>query len=339
MSDPPGMNVATAVAARVGPRWRSLDPLLPRPGLLPPGCGVPLIAAGADREPAAVAACEHWHGEPGSLDLAWGAAHRFLLTALVAGPRPAGGLDGLLSRWRDHLADVPDAEGEDTAAVVTWPSRDVAGVPALLRHGLAPLAVLAARVTSRRAAAGGPVISNGPVRAGNIVFAGEVRAAVRIRRAGPGDVAVVVRLALETIRFDAHFAAVTERPGTARALRAEAARALADREPWIWLAEYAGGPAGMIWVQPPGTSSGIAPMTCLAPAAYILLLSVAAPERGRGIGAALAARAHRQIAAADVAVTLLHYALPSPLSAPFWAGQGYRPLWTQWHARPARTVR
>jgi GNAT superfamily N-acetyltransferase len=333
------MNVATAVAARVAARWRSLDPLLPRPGPLPPGCGVPLIAAGAARRPAAVAACEHWQGEPGSLDLVWGAAHRFRLTALAAGPRPARGLDALLSRWRDHLADVPEAEGEDTAAVVTWPSRDVAGVPVLLRHGLAPLAVMAARVTGRRAGTDRPGLPGGAVPAGDVVLRGEPGAAAAIRRAGPGDAAAVARLGLATIRFDAHFGAVTERPGTVRALRAEAARALADAEPWIWLAERDGGPAGMIWVQPPGTASWIAPMTSLASAAYVLLAGVAADERGRGIGAALAERAHHQIAAANVAVTLLHHAGPSPLSAPFWAGQGYRPLWTEWHARPARTLR
>jgi GNAT superfamily N-acetyltransferase len=324
------MNVATGVAARVGRRWRSLDPLLPRPGPLPSGCGVPLIAAGADRQPAAVAACQHWHGEPGSLDLTWGAAHRFRLTALAAGPRPASGLDVLLSRWRDHLAGVPAAEGQDTAAVVTWPSRDVGGVPVLLRHGLAPLAVVAARVTGRRAPPDRAVLP------GEAALPGD---GARIRRAGPGDVRAVVRLGLETIRFDAHLGAVTDRPGTVRALRAEAARTLADPEPWIWLAERDGRPTGMIWVQPPSTATWIAPMTCLAPAAYVLVTGVTAAERGRGIGTALAARAHHQIAAANVAVTLLHHALPSPLSLPFWAGQGYRPLWTEWQARPASTLR
>jgi GNAT superfamily N-acetyltransferase len=332
------MNVAAAVAARAGQRWRSLDPLLPRPGPLPPGCGVPLIAAGAGWQPTAVAACEHWHGEPGSLDLTWGATHRFRLTVLAAGRRPASGLDALLSRWRDHLADAPHAQGEDTAAVMSWPSRDVAAIPVLLRHGLAPLTVLAARVTAPRARPERPVVTAGTVLADNIALPGEFRAAVRIRRAGPGDNPAVVRLALETVRYDAHFGAVTQRPGTARALRAEAARALADAEPWIWLAEHDGHPAGMIWVQPPGAECWITPMTALAPAAYVLLAGVAAGERGWGIGAALAEHAHHQIAAANVAVTLLHYALPSPLSAPFWAGQGYRPLWTEWQARPARAL-
>ncbi len=318
------MNVA-AVATRAARRWQSRDPLLPRPRALPSGCGVPFIAAGADRQPAAVAACEHWHREPGSLEQAWGAARNFRLTALVGGPRVAQALDALLASWRDHLAGVADADGEDTAAVVTWPSRDVEGITALLRHGLAPLAVVAARVTGRHPP--------------GCLLPRQAPTGTRIRRADASDVEAVTKLGLETIRFDAHLGTVTRRPGTARALRAEAARALAGPRPWIWLAERDARPAGMIWVQPPETTGSITPMTHLAPAAYILLAGVAAGERGRGLGTALAGRAHDEAGAAGVAITLLHHALPSPLSAPFWAGQGYRPLWTVWEARPARTLR
>jgi hypothetical protein len=80
-------------------------------------------------------------------------------------------------------------------------------------------------------------------------------------------------------------------------------------------------------------------MTVVRPVAYLYLMGVAHRERGGGIGAGLAARVHREIEAAGVAATLLHYALPSPLSAPFWSMQGYRPLWTAWEARPASTLR
>jgi ribosomal protein S18 acetylase RimI-like enzyme len=264
-------------------------------------------------------ACEHWAGEPGSLELAWGAARRFRLTAHVDGPDVAKNLDLLMLAWQEHLAAVPDACGEDTAAVVTWPSRDVEGVTVLLRHGFAPLAVIAARVM--------PLDRPIPPNA---------RALARIRRAGPGDVEAVVRLGLETIRFDAHFGVVTERPETPTALRAVAAQALAGHQPWVWLAERDGTPAGMIWAQEPGDAGPGAAMTRLAPAAYILLAGVTAKDRGRGIATALTARAHHDIGAAGVAVTLLHYAVPSPLSAPFWARQLYRPLWTIWQTRPAR---
>ena len=83
----------------------------------------------------------------------------------------------------------------------------------------------------------------------------------------------------------------------------------------------------------------IAPMTAASPVAYLYLAGVATGDRGGGVGTALAARAHEEIEAAGVAATLLHFALPNPLSAPFWAMQGHRPLWTAWEARPAGTLR
>jgi hypothetical protein len=35
----------------------------------------------------------------------------------------------------------------------------------------------------------------------------------------------------------------------------------------------------------------------------------------------------------------VHYEQMNPLSAPFWSQQGYRPLWTEWAARPAAALR
>ena len=40
--------------------------------------------------------------------------------------------------------------------------------------------------------------------------------------------------------------------------------------------------------------------------------------------------AHAHLDASGVATTVLHHAVPNPLSAPFWARQGYRPVLTQW---------
>jgi GNAT superfamily N-acetyltransferase len=283
-----------------------LDPLLPEPRPLPAGCGADLPGA----------ACEHSVPRPGSMDTTWNAALSFELTALPAQP---DALDVLLTRWRDHLADVPGGDGQDTGAVVTWPSRDVAAVNALLRHGLAPLVAVAVRVTGRQSSRPGQ-------RAG-------------IRRAGPADIDEVVRLGLETIRFDAYFGAVMMRPETAPALREKAVAALAQPEPWVWLAEHNGRPAGMAWAERPEEAGWIASMTSSEPAAYLYLMCVDAAVRGQGIGAALAGCVHDEIAACGVAATLLHYALPSPLSAPFWGSQGYRPLWTIWEVRPASALR
>lgn len=224
----------------------------------------------------------------------------------------------------DHLAALPGAGEEDTAAVVLWPSRDVDGAAVLLRHGLAPWAMIAARVTG--AAGHGPAAP--PVAPG-----------ITIRRAGPADLESLVRLGMETVRYDARFGGVIERPWTAEALRRDAAGLLAGPPAWAWLAERDGEAAGLLIAERPPEARWIAPMTGLAPVAYLLLAGVLPGQRAGGIGAALTARLHEQVRAAGVPVTLLHHVPVNPLSTPFWAQQGYRPLWISWEARPAAAIR
>lgn len=322
------ISAASSLGAQVGERWRAVDPLLPAPGFAVADCGVKLVVTDTGGSTVAAGWCEHWAGAPGSLDLSWGAARRFQLTAQVAGPDVAGALDELLSRWRDHLADAPDAAAEDTAATVTWPSRDVDGIATLLRHRFAPLEVIAARTVRGRS---GPaaVPEGGPLDDG-----------VQIRRAGPADVDAVVSLGLEVIRFDSRFGTVRERPDTVRGLRAEALGSLlAGPAAWTWLAERDGEPVGLLAAQRPESATWITPMVRGAPAGYLMLMFVASGERGRGIGAALTGQFHHEAATAGLAVTLLHYEQLNPLSAPFWNRQGYRPLWTVWEATPARVIR
>jgi hypothetical protein len=322
---------ASSVIAEVTRRWHALDPLLPDPVAPAADCGAGLIVTGPDGRPAAVGACAHWEGRPDDLDLAWGAAHRFQLTAWSAGPDMAAALDQLLSLWRDHLAGQPGTAAQDTAAVVTWPCRDIGGIAALLRHGLAPIGVVAARMTGRHAHRTGPAEDTGAT--------GTERQDLRIRRATPADIDTVVRLGMEVIRFDAHFAGVIERPSTAAALRQEAAGLLAGPDCWTLLAERDGIVTGMVAAQRPQSAGWIAPVVRQAPAAYLMFGFVLPAERASGIGATLAARLHCEIEDAGVAVTLLHYEQTNPLSVPFWSQQGYRPLWTSWEAKPARTLR
>jgi GNAT superfamily N-acetyltransferase len=321
--DPVDRDPVDTVLARLGPRWQDVDPLLPEPSFPFEGCGHEFTVTAPSGGPEAVACCVHWTGQPGSLDLCWGTARQYRLTARVAGPDVAGSLDQLLSAWRDHLAGQPDLAGPDTSAILSWPSRDVAGVAPLLHHGLQPLAVVAARPISRLGAPAG------------------VPDGIRIRRAGPDDLAAVVRLEHEVVRYDANFVAVIDRPWTVDALAAEAEQALAVPGPWVWLAEREpdGEPVGVLNAQPPATAGWIAPLTSRAPVAYNLLTGVSATRRGAGIGAALATRFHQTAEAADVAVTLLHYAQLNPRSMPFWSQQGYRPLWTLWEAHPASSLR
>jgi GNAT superfamily N-acetyltransferase len=312
---------ASAVGERAARRLAALDPLLAAPAV-PAGCGAELAVTGPDGSTVALGTCEHWTGEPGSLELTWGAVRRFQLTPQIAGPDVPAALDELLARWRDHLAGLPEAAQEDTAVVLTWPARDVDGPRTLLRHGLAPRAVIAARAAGRRAAAGVPV-----------------EPGVQIRQAGPADLDTVVRLGMETIRYDAHFGTVIERPETPAALRGEAAQALAVAEPWVWLAERDGDPFGLLYAERPEFAGWVAPMVRGAPVAYLELMEVLPGERGRGVAAALVGELHRAADESGVEVTLLHYEQVNPLSGPFWHQQGYRPLWTSWEARPASTLR
>jgi len=327
---------ASSISARTARRWQAVDPLLPARAPRSPGCGADLVVAGPDGEPAAVGTCEHWEGVPGSLDLCWGAARRFQLTTQIAGRDVAAALDRMLSLWRDHLAHVPGTGAEDSSAVVTWPSRDIDGVKPLIRHGLVPLTVVAARNVARPAGAP-PPLAVGKDRRTELPPA--VRDGAKIRRAGAADIDEVVRLGLELIRFDAHFDCVIERPGAAGALGRYIAPLLDAPEPWTWLAELDGTVVGMVSAEPPEHARWIAPMVSVAPVAYLMQMIVSPAQRGSGLGAAMVAEAHREMEAAGVAAVLLHYGQLNPLSAPFWSRQAYRPLWTSWEARPARAIR
>lgn len=325
--------------ADIAQRWRAADGLLPAPDALPPAspvsesdsqCRAGFTVPGAGGRPSAVGACEHWHGDPDSLELTWGAARRFQLTARVGGPDVGAALDLLLESWRAHLAEVSGVDDPDSAAVVMWPSRDIDGIRALLGHGLAPRSVVAVRPASPT-----PDGAGTPAGGADAATAGP---GVDVRRATRQDADAVVRLGLEVIRFDAHFGGVVERPSTASALRAEMLTMLAEPEPWIWLASRDGESAGVLIGEPPPVQ-WVAPLCGVAPVAYNMLTFVSPGDRGSGMAQRLVATFHDAANAARVPATLLHYENANPLSAPFWARHGYRPLWTSWEARPACTMR
>jgi GNAT superfamily N-acetyltransferase len=306
----------------VGRRWQAVDPLLPDPAALPTGCGAPLVVRGDNGRLAGLGICVHQHIPAESLNQTWGAADRFTLVPRLAGQDVATPADVLLAQWRDHLAGVGAARGPDTSASVVWPSQDITGIRALLRHGLQPVTVIAARVRP-----------NGPAPAPRGTHG------VTIRAAGPADEERVADLELRLIRYDMHFGGPVWRPATARLVREEIRASLARPVTWTWLAERAGRAVGLIVAQPPQDSGWIAGMTSLAPAGYLQTMFVDQHERGAGVGAALAWHLHARLDAAGVAVTLLHHSQVNPLSAPFWYRMGYRPLWASWEARPASALR
>src|SRR5262249_60895555 len=100
-----------SINALVARRGQEADPLLPEPLLPPPGCDPPLIVAGPGARPAAVGSCVHWARTGDSLDVALGAARRFQLTAIVAGPGGRPSPDQPRSPRRAQLARPPRAPG------------------------------------------------------------------------------------------------------------------------------------------------------------------------------------------------------------------------------------
>jgi GNAT superfamily N-acetyltransferase len=305
-----------------GERWRRLDALLPEPGEVAGGCGETFYTPGKD----GFAVCRHLFEPATSLAKTWGAATTYALTPRLAGPDIAAGLDQLLTQWRDHVARQPEAHGEDSAARINWPSRDVAGVRALQRHGFLPMTVIAAR-PARRAAPP------------------ENRGAADVRMAGPDDVATAVELQLGVIRYDEQVGVGRVRPATQALVRADLVTTLARQPSWIWLAERPRDedgrdePVGMLVLEPPEQAAWIAHTTSVAPVAYLATMFVRPGERGAGIGAALVREAHAAIDEYGAGLTLLHYALVNPVSGPFWSRMGYRPLWTTWETAPAGGLR
>jgi len=316
-------DVVNDVNKAVAARWLGLDPLLPEPIGLPEGCMAPLVAAGENGCPAGLGVCSHQYVPADTLAQTWGAAARFVLTLRLPEPDTRAAADELLAQWREHLTELPEAAAQDTAAVVNWPSRDASGVLALQRHGLQPIAVIAARPAGR------PVPADGTDAIPGLV----------IRAAGPGDLDVVTELEMGVVRYDADFGGSIPRQATEGLVRAEREAALARRPAWIWLAEAGGRPMGLAVVDPPETAAWIAGMTRPGLTAYLYIMFVRPDERGGGIGAALVRHVHRELDARGIDVTLLHYAQVNPLSAPFWHRMGYRPLWSSWEARPAATLR
>jgi GNAT superfamily N-acetyltransferase len=284
---------------------------------------VPLVVTGDNGRPAGLGVCHHQRVPADALEQVWGAATRLVLTPRLRERDVHATLDDLLGQWHDHLADLPEADNEDAAAMIEWPSRDISGVNALLKHGMQAITVIAVRSAGRAM----PVADPGPP------------ADVVIREAGPDDLEAVTELEMGVIRFDAHFGAAILRRATEALVREATRKALARRQAWVWVAERGGRLVGLVHVLPPDESAWIAGLTRPGTVAYLQSMFVEPGERGGGLGAALVKRAHDELDARGISITLLHYAQMNPLSGPFWSRMGYRPLWTGFQSRPAVALR
>ena len=300
-------------------RLTALDHLL---GPLAFDAPIPHVEEGAEiiSVPGAVGVARLSRVAPDSLDASWGKLFSFGLTIRWAGNPSA--LDALLIRWNRWVQEQPEELlSEDSQVAVSWPSRDVEATKVFLRHGLVP----GTRVAIRLRQAEFPRAASGP--------------AVTVRRATPTDIDAIIALGEDEVRYESGLNVVTHRDNYAALSRPGLIRELTTSQPWTWVAQVGRTVVGVLRLDRPEESQFIAPLARRAPLSYLALLSVAAGQRGHGVGAALVHHAHRQLDEAGVESCLLHYGTFNPLSVPFWSRFGYRPLWGQWEATPARTLR
>lgn len=313
-------------------RLADLDPLVQVPALEADG-DVALVhgVAGGAAAVGRIRAIQHGPDESAAL---WGAARQVRLQPFVVGGDASeleAAWDQMIDAWVARLPEVAQLEpgDRDSAAVLTVPSRDTSAARPLVHHGFAPLLTTAVRVRpgGRSPAAGGGPYSPPPSPIG---------LDVSVRPASLDDLEVLTELAVSLQRTDARFGMVTERPAAASLLRGMLGEHLQHAPGWTWVAPAAGErPLGFVQVEPPSDDAWFGPLVAARPAAYLASLFVRLEARGTGVSRALVARAHHALDQAGVEATVLHHALPSPTSTPFWARAGYRPLLTTWQRRPA----
>ncbi|MCR3719888.1 MULTISPECIES: GNAT family N-acetyltransferase [Prauserella salsuginis group] len=311
-----GADRDTAVLDGYAERMAATDPLLPT--FTNPAASASAVLRTRD----GIAFATRSAVPPRSMGSLWRPLVEYRLDLRVAGSDPGAAVDGLLCRWEDQLAEAvsyDEGYGWDSAAVVTRPSRDTTGTTALLRRGFAATRVLAVR-PANRLGAGPPAVPG-----------------VRIRAAEEKDLPALTRMRAELHAYDAQFGVVTARSDALEQLTEDArAQLAADRPvPQLWIAELYGRPLGFLEIELPPEANWIAGYVHADRVAYLASLHVAEEARSSGVGSALVAHAHQLFDSEDIEAALLHHALESPRSTPFWYAHGYRPLWTSWYRRPA----
>jgi hypothetical protein len=176
-------------------RLGKLDRLLPQSYPLPEPTedDTPLVVPGG------VGLARRTATDLDALEAGWLAADVHRLLARVGGADPVAAMAGLLAGWRDQVHASAKPDDPDSAAVLSWPSRDTAMTRSFLDLGLTPRTVLAIRP------AGYPSVG----RASD----------VRIRPLAEADLDVAVDLHLEETRWDSQFGAMVERASSAAQVR------------------------------------------------------------------------------------------------------------------------
>jgi len=293
-------------------RFERVDPLLP-PAASPPEGHVLTAAMGNGDRVAGVLSYSSF--PPGTATTLWSALELYELHPLL-GATGGAGMDVLLREWRHALARRQ--AGQDSACLLTWPSRDAEAAKPLLAHGFVPLTNLAVRV------GGVPTPPPG----------------LSIRLATAADLDVVLALEMAELAYSALVGAAIVRPDAERVKREALARHVDQGDP-IWLAERDGVVAGVAHCRLMDVTARGLTATRLRPGrwGYVNCVSVAEPFRGTGVARELMAVALHELYRRGATGTFLYYNPPNPLASVFWARQGYRPLWTSWELRPATALR
>ncbi len=292
---------------------RDLDPLLPELPDLDAGDGEVIITAeiggSQGRALARFAAAL-----PDSNDALWGALRRYSLVPRLAGSHRTAVFRELLGQWLSALV-LPVGDW-DTTVAVTVPSRDPDYRIPLLELGFAPLIGVLVRPR------GAPMP---PAPPGHLV-----------RTAGCEDLDRLGELTAALQRYDVASGVLTERERVVELAHQMVADYWSGAPGWTWVVGPRARPAGFLQVQRPEQAVWMAEMSIAGGcAAYLGEAYVEPAARGCGAGRALASAAHAALDDAGIPLTMLHVALPNPLSVPFWHRMGYRPLWTMWQRRPA----
>lgn len=299
-------------------RLAGLDPMLGRPPLGPidPTADTCEVATVQRRgRPVAAAVRRLDELDTSSPDAAWH-PDRARTLILRSTTTPTLVADELLDALPAPAGD--DGDVWDRALVA---ANDVGWTRALVDRGFVPGSVIAVRSQRAVDAALPP----------HIGF-------VRIRTATLDDLPQMLPLAAALQRFDAATGSIPQRPNPGALLAPRLAHDLEHHPGWAWVAERTGSIVGMCTVTPPPTSDWVTSCVNAEAVAYLGLVYVEPPLRTTRLGATLAARAHHRIAEEGISTSVLHHNPLNPLSTPFWARQGYRPLLTTWQRRPAHRL-
>ncbi|WP_431951565.1 N-acetyltransferase family protein [Actinacidiphila sp. bgisy167] len=146
--------------------------------------------------------------------------------------------------------------------------------------------------------------------------------ALSVRRAGPGDLDRIGRMAVEAARADRGTAVFRPQPERAlAALRTHYADALADARSGAWIAARRGEEIGMV-VLTPAASGPVVPDGCVELAeAYVTQAA-----RGEGISRVLLATALAWAYDSGYRHITASWPAASPVSAGHWPAVGFRPV-------------